>query len=190
MTRHNGPALLMALALLIGPGPLGAQAAAPPAGSSAPAAATPDPKSVALVRRYLAAIHFEQLLDTMMASIIPVMTEGLTKQYPSMTEQQRSTISDVVRETMREDYTPKMIERMVPIYARTFSQSELEAIVAFYESPAGRAVMDKSPSLAPKSAEVARELLPELQKDVIRRLCAKIDCLGGKPAPPPKATPS
>jgi len=44
--------------------------------------------------------------------------------------------------------------------------------------------------IAPKSAEVARALLPEVQQDVVRRLCAKIDCFGGKPAPAPKPRPS
>ena len=185
MVRRTGAALLMAGAMLIGPAPVGAQPAAP-----APSAATASPKAVALVRRYLAAIHFEGLMDAMMASMIPVMSDSLTKQYPNITEEQRTAIGAVVRETMHDDFTPKMIERMVPIYAQTFSESELEAMVAFYESPAGQSIMQKTPSIAPKSAEVARALMPEVQQDVLRRLCAKIDCFGGKPAPAPKSRPS
>ena len=173
-------AVFLACAVVTGPGSVSAQAPA------APPAAAVNPRAEALVRRYLAAIHFEQLLDTMMGATIPVMTENLSKQYPSLTPEQREQIGAVVRDTMREDFTPKMLAKMVPIYAQTFSESELEAMVAFYESPAGQSIMKKTPSLAPKSAEVARELLPSMQQDVMARLCAKIDCFGGKPQPPPK----
>jgi hypothetical protein len=186
MKKPIGVALLMAGALLAGPAPVAAQAAA--SATARPAAVSP--KAEALVRCYLAAIHFEKLLDAMMGSMIPVMTDSMGKQYPNLTDQQRSEIGAAVRESMREDFTPKMLERMVPIYAQAFSESELEAMVTFYESPAGQSIMQKTPSLAPKSAEVARDLMPEVQKDVMRRLCAKIDCFGGKPAPPPKASSS
>jgi len=160
-----------------------AQAAAPPAAKST------SPRSEALVRRYLKAIHFEQLIDTMMGSMLPLMSEQMSRQYPSITPEQRAMISGIVRDAMRESFTPKMIERMTPIYAQTFSESELEAIVTFYESPVGQAVVEKTPSLAPKSAEVARQLMPDIQKEVTTRLCAKIDCLQtAQPAPKPKAS--
>jgi uncharacterized protein len=184
MARGVFAAVLLACAVVTGPGSVSAQAPA------APPAAAVNPKAEALVRRYLAAIHFEQLLDTMMGSMIPLMTDNLSQQYPSLTAEQREEIGVVVRDTMREDFTPKMLARMVPIYAQTFSVSELEAMVAFYESPAGQTIMKKTPGLAPKSAEVARELLPGMQKDVVARLCAKVDCFGGKAQPPPKPRPS
>lgn len=161
--------------------PAGAQSS-PPAARSAPVNA----KSEALVRRYLAAIHFEKLLDTMVAAMLPLMTDGMIKEHPDITPEQRQMIADTVRDTMREKFVPQMLDRMVPIYASTFSEPELEAIVTFYESPAGRAITEKAPSLAPKSAEITRELMPQFQGEIIRRLCAKIDCLAQKPAAPPK----
>jgi len=156
------------------------------AASATAAAPSANPKSEALARRYLKAIHFESLMDTMMGAMLPLITDSAAKQAPNLTAADRAKLTDIVRASMREFYTPKMIERMVPIYAATFTEAELEAIVAFYESPVGQAVVAKSPSLAPKSADVARELIPELQRDVAQRICAAVSCLTA-PATAPKA---
>jgi hypothetical protein len=167
---------------------IGALCAGAPAASLAQAAAPPavSAKSEALVRRYLKAIHFERLMDTMISAMLPVMSDQVAQQHPSLTSEQRAMISEVVRDTMREDLMPKMLEKMVPIYAQTFTESELEAIVAFYETPVGQSMIEKTPSLAPKSAEVVRELMPEMQKDVLIRLCARITCPQAPAAAPPK----
>jgi hypothetical protein len=177
--RHWTAAVAVASVALCG-SPSWAQSAGP---ATPPAAGAPNAKSEALVRRYFAAIKFEALMNTMMASMIPMMTENMAKSQPGLTTDQRALISDTVTGVMRDVMLPKMMDRMVPLYAQTYSQDELEAIVAFYESPAGRAITEKTPSLAPKTTEVLRELMPDMNVELVSRLCAKIDCRGGsKPA--------
>jgi hypothetical protein len=62
-------------------------------------------------------------------------------------------------------------------------------MVAFYESPVGRAITEKTPSMAPKSAQITRDLMPMMQREIVTRLCAKLDCFGEKPAAPkPRAS--
>ena len=121
MNLRTWVALFAAGGVLITASPGLAQSAPPPS-ASAPANA----KSEALVRRYLVAIRFEKLLDTMMGSILPVIAESAARENPNITADQRQIIVDTVRETMRETFVPQMIDRIVPVYATTFSQSELE----------------------------------------------------------------
>jgi uncharacterized protein len=165
-----------------------AHAAPPPAPAAAP---VPDPRAEALVRRYLAAIHFERTMDAMQASILPMLSEQSARSYPTLTAEDRQLIVEIVRKVMREKMTPQMIDRMVPIYASTFTTEELEAMVAFYESPVGRSITDKTPSLAPKSAGVMRELMPGVTREVMTEIITKL-CQGGKcdAAKPPKAAAS
>ena len=174
--RTWGAAFVAAAVVAVAPAGMAQAAAASPAGAQV------NPTSEALVKRYLAAIHFEKLLDTMLGAMLPVMADSMVKEHPEITPQQRQIVIDTVRDTMREKFVPRMIEKMTPIYAETFSQSELQAIVTFYESPAGRAITEKSPSMAPKSAEITRQLMPEMQREVAVRLCAKINCAAPKPA--------
>jgi len=159
-------------------------AQAPPPATAAPAVSA---KAEALVRRYLQVIHFERLMDSTMAAMLPVMVEGMARQNPNITADQRQIVSEVVQDALREDMMPKVIDRMVPLYATTFSERELEAIVGFYESEPGQAIIEKTPSLAPKSAQIVRDLMPEMQRDMLARLCAKLDC-SATPHSKPKAS--
>jgi uncharacterized protein len=55
----------------------------------------------------------------------------------------------------------------VKAYSETFSEEEIDGILAFYESPAGRAMQAKMPILMPKIMALAQaqagELMPEIQ---------------------------
>jgi hypothetical protein len=139
-----------------------APAVAEPAPAASPPAAVSSPQAEALVRRYLAAIHFERSMDALQAAMLPVIAEQAQRTHSNLTAEDQQMLVDIVRQVMRDKMIPKMIDRMVPAYASTFTVPELEAMVKFYESPVGRSITDKIPTLAPKSAEITRALMPEI----------------------------
>lgn len=159
------------------------------AGGAAGQTAAPADNAVreALVRRYFKAMEFEKLMDSMVSSMAPVMVEQTAKSNPQLTAEQRSLISDVVRDAMHDVMTPKLIEMNVSLYAEAFSEAELRALVAFYESPEGRSIMHKTPALMPKAAAIARELMPQMEQEVLKRVCARVDC---NALQPPRTRPS
>jgi hypothetical protein len=183
----------LVLGLILLAGPAGAEAAPATAPTPAgPPAATANPQAVALVRRYLAAIHFERTMDSMQAAMLPVVVEQARRSNPNLTADDQQMLVDVVGHVMRDKMLPKMIDQMIPIYATTFTVPELEAMVNFYESPVGRSIADKTPALAPKSAEITRALMPEMMGEMLKELVARM-CPGGKcdaAKPPPKAAAS
>jgi hypothetical protein len=65
-------------------------------------------------------------------------------------------------ESMKSDY--------VDLYAQTFTEDEIDGMLAFYKSPAGAAVIAKTPELAAKAgllgAKKMLALKPEIQKMV------------------------
>jgi len=56
----------------------------------------------------------------------------------------------------------------VRIYNELFSEDEINGVLAFYESPAGRATLEKMPQLMTKAMAFAQsqmaDLLPEIQR--------------------------
>ena len=181
--------LIAAAAALAVLTPLAARAA-PPSAAAPAAASAVKPEAEALVRRYLAAVHFERTMDVMQAAMLPVIAAQSAKANPNLTAADQQMLVEVVRRVMREKMMPKMIERMVPIYAQTFTLSELQAMVAFYESPLGRSITDKIPTLAPRSAAITRELMPEMMSEVVQELIAR-KCPDGRcQTAPPKASAS
>ncbi len=155
--------------------------AAPMAQAAAPAAATaaPDPVKVALVKRYFAAMHFNQMMSQMMKSMAPAMMAQAKQQHPEITEAQTQAVTDAMTETM-DDFIPRMTDAMIPVYADLFTTEELTKLDAFYESPVGQSIMAKTPQAMQRVIPVMTQLMPDLQADMMTHLCAKIDCKAKK----------
>ena len=70
----------------------------------------------------------------------------------------------------------------VKLYAEAFSDAEMDGIIAFYKSPAGSAMVDKTPGLMQKANDAMQERMkaigPEMQK-IMQELKEK--AAGSKP---------
>ena len=84
------------------------------------------------------------------------------------------------------DVLPKMVPRieeaMVQGYARNFTEDELSAALAFYQSPAGRAIVAKTPLLMQGVMVEMVRLMPELRREMGDEICAKTTCTASEKA--------
>ena len=70
----------------------------------------------------------------------------------------------------------KIGAQMAPILAEVFTEKELEDVVAFYEGPSGKAMIEKTPQLGAKMAPLMKDLMPEMQSEMIAGMCKVLDC--------------
>ncbi|MEM8506098.1 MAG: DUF2059 domain-containing protein [Cyanobacteria bacterium P01_D01_bin.1] len=105
-------------------------------------------------------------------------TEALNLQVmESMVDQFRQVITDVP-----DDWWDRFLDKIdyaelnrlvIPIYAQHFTIEELDAIIAFYKTPAGQTVLEKMPSVLQDSMlvgqqwgmEIARQVLDDLEAE-------------------------
>ncbi len=118
------------------------------------------PASPASIDALLRVTKAESLMDGMFANIEPVMRQSMARAIqgqPVTAEQQRlldampATLAKVLRDEMSWD---KMRPLYVQIYQESFSQDEIDGLLAFYESPAGQAFVAKMPVVMQKSMTV------------------------------------
>ncbi len=153
-----------------------AQAAAPAADAAAPA---PDPAKVALVKRYFAAVHMNTMMTGMMHQMMPAMVAQMRKTHPEMTDAQAQDVSDAVAGSM-DDVMTKLAVAMTPVFAETFSTDELTKLDEFYESPVGQSILAKMPMVMQKLTPAMVQMMPDMQADMMKRMCAKMDCSAKK----------
>jgi hypothetical protein len=156
--------------------------ATPAISAEAPAA---NAHSLELAKHLFAQMHMDQLMGGMMTNMTPLLVQQVRKTNPSITEEQAQIITQAVSEASRE-MMAKVIDRIIPLYASTFTEKELQDLVAFYDGPTGQAMLTKMPTLMSKMGPMMSELTPEMVADVNRRVCAKIDCSQRTPPPAPK----
>ncbi len=142
--------------------------------SAAMAQPAPSARQIELAHRYIAAVHMDRTVDATMKAMLPGMLANLPKGDAIQAERQQVTV-EVVTEVTR-NMMAKMVSRMEPIIAETFTEKELEGLVAFYEGPTGQSLIAKSPQIAAKLTPLMKDLVPEMQGEIAAKLCMRIAC--------------
>ena len=89
----------------------------------------------------------------------------LQKSLPpgSRNEEIGNTLVAKLRERLNSD---ELIVRLVPVYDKAFTESDLSGIISFYESPPGRKLLDATPKVMEEANNVSeqwiREMLPPI----------------------------
>lgn len=79
----------------------------------------------------------------------------------------------------------KLEPDMVKLYTTTFTEAELKELMAFYQSPVGRKVLEKMPLLAGQSVQISQQRLQSAVPEVNKLLEQMSVELGGKPVQQP-----
>jgi hypothetical protein len=148
-------------------------APAPAVGEATPAAT---PRALELTRRYFAAMKMENTMMATVVAVMPQMMTRLARNNPNMTEAEKKAIVEAAAQSSQVMIV-RMMDKMAPVFAQSFSERELQDLVNFYESPTGQALVAKTPAFAAKMNPTLNQLMPEMMADMQSRLCAKVACV-------------
>jgi len=147
------------------------------------ALAAPSAQAVELTRRYFAASQMDEKVRLSLKGVTPSLLAQMIRKNPQLTQPQRAKLKEAALEA-EQDTAKKMVERLAPAFAENFTEAELTQIVAFYEGPAGRALIGKTPVFAAQMDTAFRSLAPEMLADINARFCAKVGCKVAPTSPP------
>ena len=129
------------------------------------------PASEESIDRLLADAQVAKLLDTMLVNVDQVMRRSMeaSMQGQQLSPQPRRVIDATAAsfvQVMREEMTwDKMRPLYVQIYQESFTQEEIDGLIAFYESPAGVAFVEKMPFVMQKSMSIMQSrMAPMMEK--------------------------
>ena len=141
--------------------------------------ATIDPGFRKAVEKYLTVQKTPQTVEEQMSySVAQQALASIAASGIEITEPMQSIILDVARSTFGAHFgkIETLTDIYAPIYAAYFSEKEILEIAAFWESPAGKKLVEKMPELSRdsymKMQEASTALLPEFQAKVDERLSA------------------
>jgi hypothetical protein len=137
-------------------------------------AAEPGPRALALARRYVAAVQAQTILE----NEGPAIAAFIISRMPpppggeARAEEVKHAMLDAANAAVAAK-TPEFLDKTAAVYATLFTEKELADIVAFYDSPAGKAFVAKTKDAAAPMAAVIHDLGAEIQQDTQQRFCAK-----------------
>jgi len=104
----------------------------------------------------------QQLMDQLFAT-----RRAITRQVPG------SVWDELEKEFRAEFSSGKVIEMVIPIYNRYFTEEEINALIAFYETPVGKKTISVMPQILSESMQVGMQWGAEILKRLEQRLKEK-----------------
>lgn len=84
--------------------------------------------------------------------------DSLQKIFASMIREAPATNQDRMKEVLG---TGDLVERLIPVYAQYYTESDLKELIVFYSSPVGRKHLQNTPILVEKALGMASEYFKE-----------------------------
>src|SRR5713226_5803030 len=118
----------------------------------APLALADQASKSAKIEQLLAAMNIEQQQKEMLGQIQQLVTSQVKSQMPSqadaakMEDLQKKMFALIGEETSWQKMKPVFVK----VYGDTYTEPEIDGILAFYKSPAGKAMVEKQPLLTSK----------------------------------------
>jgi len=104
-----------------------------------------------------------QLLQQLFAQMRSMSREQLKKRRPDLTDADFARMDRDSEDLIKHFPMEEMLNEMIPVYQRHFTKSEIEALTAFYSSPAGQKLLHEMPAV---TAETMRAVYPRLEAEV------------------------
>jgi hypothetical protein len=151
-----------------------------------------NPPSEASIKQLLEVAQARKLVDSVMAQMDNLMQQTVAQatrgqKIPDRVQkdidQQRAEMVTMMKELL--DWT-KLEPMYVRIYQKTFSQQEIDGMIAFYKTPAGQAVLSKMPAAMQNTIDEMQQLMgpvmqrmQKMQQDVVAGMKAESKNKGG-----------
>ena len=108
-----------------------------------------------------------QVMDSAMRQVTTITNQMLGK---NLNDEQKASLEDFQKqifETVNAHVGWKAMEPdYVDLYAQTYTEDELDAIIAFYKTPAGMSMIAKTPELSQKSMTLVQQKMVSLQPQI------------------------
>ena len=158
--------------------------AGPPAAAE-PASPIPSPQALDLSRRLAAVLGGDDLIKDMNQRLVPAMRTAVAQMAAA--GQVDSTQASMLTDDYIQAYQaglPDWRERMAKVYARSFSEADLTSILAFMETPAGRAWSRAQTQNSDQMRAAQRDWLTSVNAETRKRFCAAATCAAASPVKP------
>lgn len=167
-------------------GAAGAAAKNRAAAQTKKAAAQPLPAGAPTREEVLKLFDIMQITKTMDAAIGAAkeqtreMAEQMaSERLPQATPEQKQQIKEMLDDVMAKALGPSAIKEMmdatIPVYQRHMKKADLEAMVAFYSSPAGQRILREQPAMVKESMEVASGIQQKMARTMYQTIDARIE---------------
>jgi uncharacterized protein len=106
--------------------------------------------------------------DQMMKMMEPMMKGMMAQADKDMPAEQRAKVGEMQEKIMAliVESLNKAKPALAKVYTDTYTEEEIDGILAFYKSPAGKSFLQKMPEVMQRSMPVMMQMMSDLQPEI------------------------
>jgi len=117
------------------------------------------------IQKYLNVMHSKEMMTKMVDAMTKPMHQMVHEQYLKNKEKLPPDFEDhmnkMMDDMMKSFPWDEILDAMVPVYQKHFSKGDVDALLAFYNSPTGQKLVRELPAI---TAEAMQAMMPLIQK--------------------------
>src|SRR5579863_56709 len=116
-----------------------------------------------------------QMMQQLFAQMQNMSREQIKKKHPDITDSELASMDHESQDLIKHFPLEEMLDDMVPVYQKHFTKSDIDAMTAFYSSPAGQKFLHEMPEV---TSESMRAVYPRIQEAIdaaLKRAQTKTD---------------
>ncbi len=123
----------------------------------------------AKIEKLMEVTNMTAMMKQMAPQIFRQISLAIRRTNPSIPKREIEAFSDEMLAVLN-DALPEFVESMTPIYKKHFDVTDIDAMIAFYETPTGRKAIRKLPALMQESMMIGQAWGMEIGKLAMRRI--------------------
>jgi hypothetical protein len=123
----------------------------------------------AKVEEMLRLSNTEQMLKQTLSQMQAMQAQEAARMAPPGAKAEGQEVQNRLMKLIQDRLSwEKLKPAFVQLYADTYTDEELDGIVGFYKSPAGRAFLEKMPVLVNKTMKLTQDMMGDLTPEIRR----------------------
>ena len=124
-------------------------------GAAAALPATAQDSKLEKAREVFRIMQADGIMDQMLDAVFGQMGAMMQQSHPELPQEALTIVREEISASLREAL-PQLIDQVAVVYEQVFTDEELDAMLAFYRSPAGQSMVKKMPEVMGRSAQFSQ----------------------------------
>jgi uncharacterized protein len=148
--------------------------------------ANDNPASKEQIEKLFAVMEVRQQTHRMMDSMVEQMqamtAATIRARYPQINPAESAKLNKISEEVLRDMPLDAMLDDMVPVYQKYLNQSDVDAMIVFYQSPTGKKLISQMPQITQEAMQVSYRHMEKQVDEVMQKVedLVKQEQQGGK----------
>jgi hypothetical protein len=131
------------------------------------------PHMLALSRRYIELMQVDQMTGMLQEMVAAQMQAE--DRLRGASQEDRDFLTQLTNQ-MVDEMVVAMLDELAPVYARTFTEAELQALIDFYGGEQGRSILTKTYAAGAEAQTAIMAVLPPILEKMGARICEHYGC--------------